>query len=187
MAAVAAMALGVASGCTAETGLVAEGWSEPGWITLARQQMEEYELAMVSCLEEHGVRAEVSLGGHVGAFGHTHNDDGTEIPGAIDALLAASDACDSVERPEHWQLPQDESAYERMLDVRECLIAHGQEISEPPSMEVWIDQGPGQAWNPYRDLMPGWSANPLPDDELIALFAACPQSGHGFMSINRVE
>ena len=74
MAAVAAMALGVASGCTAETGLVAEGWSEPGWISLARQQMEEYELAMVSCLEEHGVRAEVSLGGHVGAFGHTHNE-----------------------------------------------------------------------------------------------------------------
>ena len=176
--------LASAGACASDGGPVAVDWVEPGWVAQARQEIEEYQNAFVACMRANGADAEVSIGGVVSGFAVTIDGDGRPIPGIEEVLLEATDICGDIPSPEHWGLPMDEQAYERMLDVRECLIAHGYEVSEPPTLEMWLGQGPSNAWNPYLNLFPGHAASPLSDDELIALLRVCPQSGFGFLSIN---
>ena len=177
--------LGGASACAAGEGLVAVDWDEPGWVAQARQEVEDYQNAFVACMRANGADAEVMIGGNVIGFAVTIDEEGLPIPGIEELLENATDTCgEQVPRPAHWGHSKDEQAYERMLDVRECLIAHGHEVSEPPSLEAWLGQSPANAWNLYLDLFPGHAASPLPDDELIALLRVCPQSGFGFLSIN---
>jgi hypothetical protein len=155
----------------------------------ARQELEEYEVAVVACFEANGAQASVGIGGSVGGIAVTHDDEGREIPGAIEQLMAATEICgEQVMPPAHWLFPKDESAYERMLDVRECIVAQGHEIPETPSFEVWIEQDVGEAWNPYLYLFPHFrgGANPLSEDELVALLDRCPQFGIGSLNISRI-
>ena len=171
--------------CSAQSALspVDAAWVEPGWITQARQEIEEYRATFVSCIEENGGQAEVAIGGNVSIFTQMFDSEGREIPGALDVTAQISETCSAIPAPTHWGLPMDDIAYDRMVDVRECIVAHGFEVSQPPAREVWLDQGPSFAWNPYTELFPTFSQDPLPADQLIPLLAACPQSGHGFLSV----
>ena len=181
---VAGLVLLVAA-CSADSALspVNADWVEPGWVSQARQEIEEYRTAFVSCIEENGGQADVAIGGNVSIFTQLFDNEGREIPGALDIASQISDTCSSIPGPVHWGLPMDDAAYDRMIDVRECIVAHGFEVSQPPTREVWLEQGPSFAWNPYTELFPTFSQDPLPEDQLIPLLAACPQSGHGFLSV----
>jgi len=71
-----------------------------------------------------------------------------------------------------------DTAYGRMIDTRDCIVAHGFEVPEPPSAETWKDSDWQSAWNPYDDLVVGQNA--LAQDKLFALAQACPQPGPNF-------
>jgi len=68
--------------------------------------------------------------------------------------------------------------YQRMLDTRECLIAHGQPVPEPISQESWIQRGGN--WVPISVS----SAMNRPAAEFRALERACPQSGPHWSSLD---
>jgi len=71
----------------------------------------------------------------------------------------------------------DAAAYQRMLQTRECLIAHGYAIPDPPSEVAWIDAGMYGAWNPYVEFIGSGAQYKIPEATLFALDAACPQPG----------
>ena len=154
-------------------------WVEPGWMAQARQAEEERVTAMVSCLEGFGVNAEPSLwGGEVSIVLEHIDEHGNLPPGAAELASLAFAECNArVPLPQlwlDWGQP-DEAAYQRVLDVRDCLATQGIETPSPPSFEVWREQE--FPWGPYNYLFEG--ERMFSDDELLALFAACPQSGHG--------
>ena len=211
----AAVALGAAmTGCDAAGSDAGLAWAEPGWMAQFRQDREEHGLLWLACMEEQGVAAEVDVTGaksvpdvdpvppgffeltqaaftacdeQVGTlswFAAPLDGDGRPIAGIDELLLAASDHCEKIERPSHWRTPLDQGAYARMLDVRECVIAHGFDVQEPPSFDVWVDQG-HNAWGPFHDFLPGSAQSSISDDDLEALFNACPQTGNGFVSLSR--
>ena len=64
--------------------------------------------------------------------------------------------------------------YAQLLDVRDCLIAHGVAgMAPPPSEDTWLDavQSGKDVWHPYND--PALTA--LSMDKQNALTALCPQ------------
>ncbi len=150
----------------------------------ARQQEEEYQAAMVSCLAGYGVKGIESVGGTVGTGGVT-DANGNLDPGLEKLNEQASTACNAqVPAPDLWTAPLDDAAYQRMLDVRQCVIAHGYPVPEAPSEETWKEQqGP---WNPYQVLMDPQitpQAQQPHIGEYEALMKACPQSGAGIYSL----
>jgi hypothetical protein len=173
--------LAVGLGCAATPDGENTQWEEPGWMSQARQELEEYQSALMTCYSEHGVQGIVMVGGSVAAVTPT-GASGEPLAGAQQLVEQAVDECDGqVTRPSVWSAPQDKSAYQRMLDVRSCLVAHGHNISEPPSMEVWLEQGSSEAWNPYSQLLSGFAdkGRELSDDEALHLLEICPQTGIG--------
>lgn len=145
-------------------------WEEPAWMAQARLDLEEYQLRTLACLREGGFDGMIALGGLVSI--HIPVDEhGNEAPGQLDLGMSVAARChDAVPQPPLWESPQDEAAFERMLEVRDCLLAHGFDPGEPPSLDVWIDEF--VPWNPRAEL------SAFADYE-IALDALCPQSGHG--------
>ncbi|MDR2723557.1 MAG: hypothetical protein LBB54_07540 [Cellulomonadaceae bacterium] len=158
-------------------------WFEPGWMAQARQEIEEYNTAYMSCLTEFGVEGGLIVGGGV-ALKEPVDENGAPLPGMREQNEAAMTECDSrVAVPEIWTLPADGETYQRMIDVRECLLSEGYAVPEPPSAEVWMEQGQkGPAWSPYVAI---FSDPDSPDfihiseDELSRLNAVCQQSGNG--------
>lgn len=180
---VALTLVGSLVGCSSAPAEQAEHYVEPAWMAQARQQVEEYQSAMVACLNELGVEGLVSLGGPVLTGGVT--DDAGNLPGGVQELQeAASAECGArVPRPELWTAPADHAAYQRVIELRRCVVAQGYEVVETPSEETWIEQaGSGVAWSPYTELV-GESAARIPDDDLRALMQACPQSGQGLQAV----
>ena len=155
----------------------AADWEEPGWMAAARQSVEEYQTAMLSCLEEHGVQGRASFGSEVAVAGAA-DEHGVPITGSRAVMEAAGIACyERVPRPEHWSAPVDTGAYDRMLDVRSCLVAHGIDVPEAPAREVWLEHA--HRWNPWMTV---FDRTPrLTDAELHTLMAACPQDGGSAM------
>lgn len=92
---------------------------------------------------------------------------------------AASEDCNvRVPLPDHrGQSSLDDAAYERLVDLRECLLAQGYDVPEPPSAEAWKDSSLESAWNPYEAMFGGPAGQQIPQDELRSLMVACPQSG----------
>ncbi len=155
----------------------APGWEEPGWMIQVRQENEEYQTAMVSCYAEYGITGTKSMAGTVGVM-FTDADGGP--PPGIDAVLEvmAEDCNARVPLPEHSaDKALDEAAYGRMLDTRECMIAHGYDVPEPPSFATWKDSGLQWAWNPYSAVFGGPSGASISNDDMMVLDRACPQAG----------
>jgi hypothetical protein len=146
-------------------------WVDPAWMARIRMELDEYQTAMSVCLEEQGVEPLVTIGGLVVSF--TYVEEGDELPDWWeDFQNAALDSClELVPEPAVWRSPRDAEAFQRELDVRDCLVYHGIEISEPPTFEVWVEQD--LPWNPYADI---WEWN-MPTVELAELFERCPQGG----------
>jgi len=44
--------------------------------------------------------------------------------------------------------------YSALLYVRECMLAEGYPVDDPPSPEVWVESG-GAIWHPYTGVMLG--------------------------------
>lgn len=147
-------------------------WVEPGWMAGARQEVEDYESALINCLEQQGVQSERIIGGGVSIVGPAEDDP------AIQTLIEAADAicADQVPVPALFAAPLDETTYRQMLDVRECIVAHGWDLPEPPSLEVWQEQAP-IPWHPFTALDDPDRGPRLTDAEFAELVNACPQGG----------
>ena len=179
LGAVTLLAIVTLSACTrGDNGLVApEGWQEPGWMTQARVEVEEYQAAMLSCYDSFGVYARVALGGGSVLPGF---DARGLLPDDAEALqeqvFYAQDYCEGrIPSPQLWSTALDEAAYERMLDTVACIIAHGYKIEDPPSMSVWLEQT--DTWNPLQVL---YNSTSMTDDSLRDLSLACPH-GNSFL------
>ncbi len=182
--ALACMALLGAAGCAVDDhASAAPEWVEPGWMARARQDVEEYQTAMAACLEDHGVFAHVSVGGPVlpGVTRPQADAEAADFDIEGDAQLACMEV---VPEPSHWvDLPTSDD-YARMLEVRACIVAHGHELPEPPSVEVWLEsQFP---WNPW-EVLTGQGGGLSPDADVSALMQACPQSGAGLLTLITYE
>lgn len=149
-----------------------------------RQETEQYGEAMVSCLAEFGVTGIVSIGGRVGTGGMT-NEDGNQPPGAAEIQEAAAEACnDRVPLPAVWTAPANSETYERVLEVRSCLIAHGVDVPEAPSEETWIERANQEDyWTPYKSIFGPDDTLLFSDQELSELNENCPQYGPGGVSV----
>jgi len=166
------------TGCTATQGgpTVTSTWVEPGWMAQVRQENEVYQSGQVACYAEYGFTAVKEMSGSVG-FWNVPNDPATQ------ALFetASADCNARVPLPAYQDNKTlDAAAYERMLDTRACIVAHGFAVSEAPSLEVWMDSDVSSAWNPYGNLATPLSK--IPPSDLAALDQACPQPGPNFVA-----
>jgi len=167
----------VLSACATSPGLIeADQWVEPQWFSQVRQEQQELSSWALDCLAEFGVVGEVPIGsGIVG----TSTDDAFSPEAAL-ARTAMKECWERLDQrfqqmeqlPIFWDSPLNEAAYNRMLDTRECVIRHGFEVPEPPSLERWIAISGG--WGAYGFINPL-----LTRDEAIELNYECPQASWG--------
>ena len=59
--------------------------------------------------------------------------------------------------------------FRALLYVRECMIAEGYPVDDPPSLETFVESG-GSAWHPYNAFMASGRAS-----EFETLRETCPQ------------
>lgn len=167
-----------ACGTTTEAEPSAAAYSEPGWMADARAQEETYVSAFSSCLR--GLGQEVDE--QTAAVRVPTDENGEPLPGAEEAAGAALTECvEQVPEPQYWHIPMDEE-YERVLDVRDCVIAQGYEIPEPPSQAAWVQAAQSASevpWSPYNffNHPDGSSSMRLSADQARALLETCPPSG----------
>lgn len=183
---VAALALsGVLSACGA--GAVADQqrgeWAEPGWTAQFRQEMEEFNLELVACYGDHGVEVTKSPSGGVDLPVIT-----LPAPAGLEELIDnAITACMERVGVLHWMtLPPDEAAYRRMLDSRECLIAHGHDAPAARAFDVWAEND-GE-WNPHGVVYDG---RPFPEanprwmaTKWAQMNTECPQPSPRIFSVS---
>lgn len=178
------VAMVAVAGCSTGESDQAATWVEPGWMAQARQEVEEYTASKLACLAEFGAEGVVGLAGTVGTGGEL--DENGNLPPGIDELnrRAAAECNARVPSPTLWGGAPDRAAYERNLDVRECLLSHGYESPEPPSFEVWAEaytSFSGELWYPYMSITaPGSTVS---DEELAQLMVACPQTAFGLSEV----
>ncbi|MDR0481864.1 MAG: hypothetical protein LBH13_01685 [Cellulomonadaceae bacterium] len=147
----------------------------------ARQEIEEYQAGIAACYEEFGLTPTIAIGGTVGiGYG-----GGEPPPGFEELAEKAGLECDQrVPAPAIWVAPQDEAAYQRMLDVRECLSAHGWPTPQPPSFATWKEQEfPWTAYTVLIDPEITPVANQPTHADLRELMEVCPQGGTGGIGI----
>lgn len=111
-----------------------------------RQDMEEWQLEQMACFAERGVTVTPAASGgvHLPIVNLIADPPGTQD--LIDEAMW--DCSELVGRFDWWQVPLDEDVYQRILESRECVIAHGYEVPEAPSLEVWQQQG--GMWFPHQ-------------------------------------
>lgn len=143
------------SGCGGQDG------SAPVSEAPAAAAVEEYGPGMQRCLGEAGYEVQVMADGGIrgqvhpdqmSVFDEVHKACETEVSGHL--VQEASD-------------DQFRTLYTQRLALKDCLTAEGFTISEPPSVQVFIDSG-GQ-WQPYADVATDSS------EELARVSATCRQ------------
>jgi hypothetical protein len=144
----------------------------------ARQESDEYDRSLTACFTEFGVESFPIVGGGV-ATGTTLDADGNYPPGQEELINTALEECDKrVQPPVSRASSLTPEAYAKTLEVRACVIAHGFELPEPPTLDVWLEQEEF-AWNPYTVLM---DPTITPKDrqptrqQLEELTITCPQA-----------
>ena len=143
-----------------------------------RQEDEAFQSAMIACYAEYGLEGVRLIGGGSVGFLDLPTDPATQQV----AEAAAADCNERVPLPARRQGPKlfDDEHYQRMLDTRSCIVAHGFEVPEAPSAQTWKDSDVATAWNPYGVLFDGPSGQPISMHDLSALMDACPQSGPNY-------
>lgn len=125
--------------------------------------VESYILAMVGCLRDAGWDAEVVPPG-----------DGIKVNSVTEgqgaAYREAFDVCNQRVGPAPTARLLTEAElrdlYALLLAVRDCLVAAGFEVSEPPSEDAFVESYYlAGSWDPYRDIVIGWER----------AIEACPQ------------
>lgn len=145
-------------------------WVEPAWMTSHREVGEDYQWLMTACFEEFGLNPETGTGGStvVTRLG------GSDLPIAEQMAnsKAAADVCNArYPFPDFGGRDATPELYTRMLQQRDCLIAHGHDIPMPPTEDVWLRNG--GSWVPFSQL----PNDVIMSDYGAALSRACPQSG----------
>lgn len=114
---------------------------------------------LVSCLAREGIPA-------------TRTEEGFGVGEGVsqDALVRADESCRENLGPQPEPPPLSEAElrglYRLHVEAKQCLEGLGEEISEPPSEEVWIDE--------YRSGLPPWS--PFLDvADVASVEGRCPQ------------
>ena len=133
---------------------------------------EEYNALTVKCLADAGWNVE--LDGEGGFSAHFTPEQG-------DAFDAALRSCEA-KLGEHPPVPRLTDAEIRALfdyqahDLRDCLIGLGYTISEPPTVDEFVDSYYIHPWHPYTDLAPQLSD--VTSERIVELErvnALCPQ------------
>lgn len=139
----------------------------------ARLQVEEYQSEMVACLAASGVIGIRAIGGGVIAGYPAYA--GPEVSELVDQAM--DDCSEKIDLPAIWRHRPDPDGYQRMIELRECIVFHGFELPAPPSFEVWTEQ----PWFPYLELAD------VPPADLRELVDACPPSGPSFAIVTDDE
>jgi len=160
-------------------------WVEPAWMTSHRTIGNEYQNSLFDCvihelelvvppdvLADLNVRPVRSQIGWDVSLMATPNPERSTPPDLFDLMGYAEDACrERFPRPDMGGFEATLELYERMLDTRACLIAHGFEMREPPDAETWIALG--GTFIPQQQL----PLSVRDSEEVIYLYEACPASG----------
>ena len=154
-------------------------WVEPEWMAEAREEIQRTQTEMLSCLAASGIQGVPDIGMGVVSLPTARDADGNFDRALMDHFIEVSDKCNETLDTIPAQFPQPPDftvnvtldSYQRMLDVRDCLIAHGQPIPEAPQFEVWNPRLPtSNPWNFADFIGPN-------TDNLARLMTACPQDG----------
>lgn len=174
MAAVAAITLAGLAACSAPAGPAttpSASWVDPPWVAEQAAQREEYRAQLQSCLDGRGWHVTVDLnGGIVEPFTDATEFSRFESDKQACRVSMGYSADGLPATPDELKLQ-----YEQLLDVRNCLIAHGLDMAEPSQSEdAWIDAAQTGAvdWAPYND--PAIDALPLDEQEELWT-VVCPQ------------
>lgn len=146
-------------------------WAEPAWMIESKKTNEELSSKITSCMADRG-------------WTETRERDGSfsiSLSAESDGPRYQADRifCDSTVREDMDITPvaRDDdffrTMYSRTLDTRDCLVAHGVAVSEPPSEDAWIEalkSGSAGVWAPFNDVTGS-------DDEFYELFDVCVQGG----------
>jgi len=149
-----------------------------------RQENEEYQAGQIACYADYGFKAVGTMAGTVVLM------DLPQDPATTKLADQAAAACNAkVPLPEHMDSKAlNDAAYQRMLDLRACIIAHGYAIPAAPSEATWEDSSPWySAWNPYSVFVGPSATLSLSSDELLALSDACPQPGPNYVAETSAE
>lgn len=161
-------------------------WQEPAWVAQFRQDMEEFQLAKIACYADFGIEVVKDPAGGIGL----PETDGELLSDAwIDLLESAGLECLERVGSLSWaHLPVDEEAYQRMVDARDCLVAHGHHVSEPPTFEVWRQDV--HAWTPHGDLFDNLTLRQgirISAAEWATMNAECPQPAQHLFSVSGLQ
>jgi hypothetical protein len=173
----------------AQVELTPINWIEPYWMPIVRQANEDFADAWIECLAGHGAVAQRFIGN--GATGQvlTQDENRQFDSSQSESFWRAGDLCYPLisppahhpQPPYYRDLPRTWEAYQRMLDVRNCLLAHGFNIPEAPPLDRWqVSPRPWNPWNPEPHSMNYNFQAMLSESELWALMNACPQDGTSF-------
>lgn len=123
------------------------------------QARTEYEDRLFDCLRDQGLRVDES-------------GENPEIYGDDAQIQAALTACEQIVGPEPVPAPPTDeeitNLYEQSLQAAACLEGLGYTISEPPSLEEFIEsvrlagQGGPPQWSPHGEVQGGLEQCPQP-------------------------
>jgi hypothetical protein len=145
---------------------------------MARQQIEQYQQEYLTCLSEFGLNGVVGVGGGIVGIEIPSDANDEPLPGASTIVDEAGTECsERVAQPRHWVTVPDSASYQRTLDVRGCLVAHGARVSEAPSFETWAESA--HPWNPFEEIFTA-----VTQEEFLRFAELCPQAGYGQFVVN---
>ncbi|MCD1570799.1 hypothetical protein [Agromyces mediolanus] len=132
--------------------------------------------AMYDCMVDAGwvnltVADDGSMSGEVpAAQSEQYDTDFAECQAQVDRNYPIPEMTDSAIR----------ERYAREVEARDCLIAQGYSVSEPPSEQVWVEtftSDPASLWLPYFEV---FTQAQLSASEEKQLKRACPDPGDRF-------
>ena len=133
-----------------------------------RASVRDRQETKLACIRSFGFAAELDLGdlGIVVDLPPEQQDEYFEVLDICRRRLFAELGVSEV--PSREELTAHYRAY---LYVRECMIAEGYPVDDPPSLEVYVESL-GAAWHPYDAVMAGGQGSP---GFFSRLEETCPQ------------
>jgi hypothetical protein len=152
---------------------ILQAWEQPVWMAYARAEISRYQDFMIECLKGKDLQGVPSASGPVLVVTSVNSNDSTNHNSLEMVNEAHLECLEDAPEVSFWVTSQDIPAFERMIDVRNCLIAKGGVVPKAPSASIWIEQN--SPWNPVL-YVTGNAAE-------IAI-RSCPQSGPGIVAVH---
>lgn len=149
----------------------ASPWEPPGWMAEQARQQEEFQAALQSCLDGAGWDKTVTPdGGIKEPFTGAEYDRFRENLHECYTQMGYPVAPTTTLSPEFLG-----TLYDRQLDVAACLKSKGEEVSDPPTRDLYIetanDPESTAGWSPYDVVL----ASGIGEEEYNALRRDCPE------------